>query len=46
LRVEAGVDDEAAASSSCQPHEIVHRHRAVVRIAADEMIAAPRIAVA
>ena len=44
FRVEASVDDEGAAASPRQPHEIVHRHRAVVRIAADEMIAAPRIA--
>ena len=44
FRVESGINDKGATSSSCQPHEIVHRHRAVVRIAADEMIAAPRIA--
>jgi hypothetical protein len=42
--IESSVDDESAAASSRHPHEIVHRHRAVVRIAADEMIAAPRIA--
>src|SRR5688572_13170441 len=44
FRVETGVDDKAAASPLCQPHEVVHRHRTVVRIAADEMLAPPRIA--
>src|SRR5215216_6655083 len=44
LRVEAGVDDESTPSSFCHPHEVVHRHRAVVRIAADEMLAPPRLA--
>ena len=44
LRVEAGVDDEGAAAAPRHPHEIVHRHRPVVRIAADEMLAAPRLA--
>src|SRR5689334_12352911 len=44
FRVEARVDDERTASPSCQPHEIVHWHRAVVRIAADEVLAPPRIA--
>src|SRR6185437_11941317 len=43
FRVEAGVDDEGTASPSCQPHEVIHRHRTVVRIAADEMVAPPRI---
>ena len=44
LRVETGVDDEGAPSSFRHPHEIVHRHRPIVRVAADEMIAAPRLA--
>src|SRR6185295_7248552 len=44
FRVESGIDDKGATSSPCQPHEIIHRHRAVVRIAADEMLAPPRLA--
>src|SRR4051812_11488184 len=32
FRVESGIDDEAASFPLCQPHEVVHRHRAVVRI--------------
>jgi hypothetical protein len=40
----AGVDDERSSLSLCQPHEIVHRHRAIVRVAADEVIAAARLA--
>ena len=44
FRVEAGVDDEGAAASLRHPHEVVHRHRPVMRVAADEMIAAPRLA--
>src|SRR6185436_9909555 len=44
FRVETGIDDKGATSSPCQPHEIIHRHRAVVRIAADEMLAPPRLA--
>src|SRR5205807_8606753 len=44
LRIEAGVDDESTPPSSRHPHEVVHRHRPVVRVAADEMVAAPRLA--
>src|SRR6188474_2753991 len=44
FRVEASVDDERTPSSFRHPHEIVHRHRAVVRIAADEMLAPLRLA--
>src|SRR5437764_14851520 len=42
--VEPGIDDKAAASPLGEPHEVVHRHRAIMRIAADEMLAALRIA--
>src|SRR5262249_50166110 len=42
--LKAGVDDKAPSLSLCQPHEIVHRHRAIMRIAADEVIAAARFA--
>src|SRR4030095_10117983 len=44
FRVESGIDDKGATSSPGQPDEIIHRHRAVVRIAADEMLAPPRLA--
>src|SRR5215208_3315974 len=44
LRVETGVDDEGTPSSFRHPHEVVHRHRPVVRVAADEMVAAPCLA--
>src|SRR5437763_12265442 len=44
FRVEASIDDKAAASALGQPHEIVHRHRTVMWIAADEMLAALRLA--
>jgi hypothetical protein len=39
----SGVDDEAVLRSNRHPDEIVHRHRAIVRIAADEVVGAPRI---
>src|SRR3954471_3002621 len=41
---EAAVDDERALRPLRDPEEIVHRHRRVVRIAADEMIGAFRFA--
>src|SRR3954469_19628876 len=44
LRIEAGVDDEAASATPRHPDEIVHRHRTVMRVAADEMIATARLA--
>ena len=44
LLPEAGVDDKAPSLSLCQPHEIVHRHGAIVRIAANEVIAPTRLA--
>src|ERR1700712_1108018 len=44
FRVDPGIDNKGAASPLCQPQEIVHRHRAVVRIAADEVLAPLRIA--
>src|SRR3981189_3557556 len=42
--IEAGVDGEGAAAAPRHPDEIIHRHRTVMRVAADEMIAAPRLA--
>src|SRR4051812_42811673 len=44
LRIEAGIDDEGSACTPRHPDEIVHRHRPVMRIAADEMLAPPRLA--
>ena len=44
LRGEAGVDHHRAVRRDRHPHEVVHRHRAVMRVAADEMIGAPGIA--
>jgi hypothetical protein len=40
----AGVDDETALGSDCGPDEIIHRHRPVMRVAADEVIGAPGVA--
>jgi hypothetical protein len=43
-RRKAGVDDHLAAAAADQPDEIVERHRAVVRITADEVLRpAPRV---
>ena len=39
LRVEAGVEDEGRVAAHDRPDEIVQRHRAVVRVAADEVLA-------
>jgi hypothetical protein len=39
-----GINDKAALGADRRPNEIIHRHRPVMRIAADEMIAAPRVA--
>ena len=41
---EAGVDYKTTLSTNSGPDEIVHRHRAVMRIAADEMIGTPGVA--
>ena len=35
---EAAVDDEAALVADREPAEIIHRHRPVMRIAADEIV--------
>src|ERR1700722_13643510 len=43
LGVETGIDDEGAPAALRHPDEIIHRHWSVMRIAADEMIAAPRL---
>src|SRR6516225_4602488 len=36
--IEAGIDDDGAAIGNHGPHKIVERHRAIVRIAADEIL--------
>src|SRR6516165_1041980 len=41
---EAGIDYKTTLSTNSGPDEIVHRHRAVMRIAADEMIGTPGVA--
>ena len=40
----AGVDDDGMMRRDRDPHEIVHRHRTVMRVAADEMVGTPGIA--
>ena len=40
----AGVDHKAASRPDRRPDEIIHRHRPVMRIAADEMIRTPGVA--
>jgi len=40
---EAGVDHEAALCTNSGPDEVVHRHRPVMRVAADEMIGSPGV---
>ena len=44
LRGKAGIDDDGMMRRDRDPNEIVHRHRAVMRIAADEMVGAPGVA--
>ena len=44
LRGEAAIDDVGLFRRHRGPQEIIHRHRAVMRIAADEMIAPLRLA--
>jgi len=39
-----GIDDDGMMRCDCDPHEIVHRHRAVMRVAADEMVGSPGVA--
>ena len=41
---EAGIHHDHSLPVADQPHEIIHRHRRVVGIAADEMLVAPRVA--
>ena len=41
---EAGVDHHDTALAADHPGEIIHRHRRVVRVAADEMVGAPGLA--
>ena len=40
----AGIDDDRAVRRDRHPDEIIHRHRAVMRVAADEMVGAPGVA--
>ena len=40
----AGIDDESLVRRARDPHEIIHRHRHIVRIAAEKMARAHRIA--
>ena len=40
----AGIDYDDVLRRDRDPHEIIHRHRAVMRVAADEMVGAPSIA--
>lgn len=40
----AGVDDHGMLRRDCGPHEIIHRHRAVMRVAADKMVGTPGVA--
>jgi hypothetical protein len=41
---EAGVDHKAVLAAYCGPNEIIHRHWAVMRVAADKMIRTPGVA--
>ena len=41
---EAGVDDETALTADRGPDEVIHRHRPVMWIAADEMVGTPGVA--
>src|SRR5437667_4990405 len=41
---EAGVDQEHALRPDDHPGKVVHRHGTVVRVAADKMVSAPRVA--
>jgi hypothetical protein len=44
LRGKAGIDDDGMVRRDRGPHEIIHRHRAVMRVAADEMVGTPGVA--
>src|ERR1700752_3482312 len=44
LGCEAGVDHKTALCTNRSPDEVVHRHRPVMRVAADEMIGSPSVA--
>src|SRR5205807_296178 len=41
--VKAGIDDKGFAAAFCHPHEVIHRHRPVMRIATDKVRAALRV---
>src|ERR1700722_1760034 len=41
--VEAGIDHKGSAAAFCHPDEIIHRHRPIMRIATDKVVAAPRL---
>ena len=43
--VEAGVEDEGAVLADDRPHEIIERHRPVMRVAAIEILSCPAIVV-
>jgi hypothetical protein len=40
----AGIDDDGMMRRDRDPHEIIHRHRAVMRVAADKMVGTPGVA--
>jgi hypothetical protein len=40
----SGVDDDGMMRRDCNPHEIVLRHRVVMRVTADKMVRTPGIA--
>ena len=42
--IEAGVDKDHALLVAHQPHEIIHRHRRIVRVAADKVVGAAGVA--
>src|SRR3984893_17049361 len=41
--VKAGIDDKGSAAAPCHPYEVIHRHRPVMRIAADEVRGPSRV---
>ena len=43
-RVEPGVDHDRAVAADDRPHEVVHRHRHIVRIATEEVLGPTRVA--
>ncbi len=44
LRGKSGVDDDRAVRRDRDPDEIIHRHRPVMRVAADKVVGAPGVA--